>query len=67
MCFSSPSIPAATAAPAVATAQDPSVTNALQAQLQRIQDAKGQSSTMLTGGLGLLQQPTTAPKTLLGS
>ena len=32
-----------------------------------MQDAKGQSSTMLTGGLGVLQQPSTAPKTLLGS
>jgi len=67
MCFSQPSIPAATPAPAVATAQDPSVQNALQAQLKHLQDAKGQSSTMLTGGLGVLQQPSTAPKTLLGS
>lgn len=67
MCFSSPSIPAATPAPPVATAQDPSVQSALQAQLKRMQDAKGQQSTVLTGGLGLIGQPSTAPKTLLGS
>ena len=67
MCFSQPSIPAAAPAPPAATAQDPSVQAALQAQLKRMQDAKGQGSTMLTGGLGLLGQPSTAPKTLLGS
>jgi len=67
MCFSSPSIPAATTPPPVATAQDPGVQSALNQQLRALQNAKGQNSTMLTGGLGLLQQPTTAPKTLLGS
>ena len=69
MCFSSPSIPAATPPPQAPTAQDPAVQAALDADRKRRAAAGGSSSTITnTGGaLGLPGAPTAAPKTILGA
>lgn len=66
MCFSSPSIPAATPPPAIATAQDQTVTDALDRDRRARAAAAGKASTILTGPQGVTAPASTAPKTLLG-
>ena len=67
MCFSSPSIPAATPPPAPVTEQDQAVQASLDRERRRQAAALGKRSTLLTGSAGLATPPSTAPKTLLGS
>lgn len=67
MCFSSPSIPAATPPPSVAKEQDAAVQASLDAERRRRAMAQGKSSTILTGPLGAPSAPSGPPKTLLGS
>ena len=64
MCFSGPSIPAATAPPPVATPSDPTVVAALNAERLRQSQATGRQSTVLTTNIG--QQTSASPKTILG-
>lgn len=69
MCFSSPSVPAATPPPASAgpvQEQDQAVQAALDRERRRQAAAMGKRSTMLTGAAGVTAPVSTAPKTMLG-
>jgi hypothetical protein len=70
MCFSSPSVPAATPPPASAQPvqeQDQAVQAALDRERMRQAARLGKRSTMLTGAAGLSAPSTPAPKTMLGA
>ena len=66
MCFSSPSIPAATPMPTPASPDDVAVQAALDRERKQRALAQGKQSTMLTGASGL-NTPAPTAKTLLGS
>lgn len=65
MC-SSQRIPTPQAPPPVATAQDPAILAAQEADRRRRNAMAGAKSTQLTGGLGLTTPATTSKKNLLG-
>lgn len=52
--------------PAPSTIANPAIQGQSAAQAQQARAAGGVASTMLTGPMGLSQQGTAAPKTLLG-
>ena len=66
MCFSGPSAPAQQAPPPVATAQDPLIQAAMDADRRRRQSQGGYASTILASQTSQPGQPT-QPKTLLGA
>lgn len=65
MCFSGPTIPKPTAAPATATPSDPVVVAAVERERRRQQMLGGK--TILTSGQGVTTPMPTGPKTVLGA
>jgi len=65
--FKTPEVPTLPpAAPAPPTEDDEAVKRAAEEERQRIRLMKGRSSTILTGGSGVLDDPMLMRKTLLG-
>jgi len=64
--FGSPKVPALPLEPAPPTKDDEVIKKAAEEERQRIRLMRGRSSTILTGGTGVIDDPMLMRKTLLG-
>ena len=64
--FSKPQAPVVLQTPAPPAGDDPAIQSDLEKARRAGRQARGRATTVLTGGQGLLDEPATARRTLLG-